>query len=128
MKSNHRFIGTRETTSSLICFDICSSTVPRHLWNRTRKCADGALSWNTHDRHVRRWTGWMSLLSGATGNVATEDVQYAQRESPYMVEGDVDVEQVALVRQWISEQLGRESASRAGKAILGKLKKKRLEK
>jgi hydroxymethylglutaryl-CoA lyase len=64
---------------------------------------------------------------GATGNVATEDVLFALRESPYTVEGDVDMEQVALVGQWISEQLGRENTSRAGKAILGKLKKKKCE-
>jgi hydroxymethylglutaryl-CoA lyase len=65
----------------------------------------------------------MPLLSWSNGNVATEDLLYALRESPYMVKG---VKQVALVGQWISEQLGRENASRVGKAILGEAEEREV--
>jgi hypothetical protein len=41
------------------------------------------------------------------GNVVMEDVLYALCESPYTVE---NVEQVALVRHWISKQFERENA------------------
>ncbi|KAJ6481936.1 hypothetical protein C8R45DRAFT_1003503 [Mycena sanguinolenta] len=58
---------------------------------------------------------------GATGNVATEDVLYALQDSPYHVAGTsagtIDLEQMVDIGWWISEQLGRESTSRAGRAI-----------
>lgn len=58
---------------------------------------------------------------GATGNVATEDVLYALRGSEYSVAGaaggTVDLDQVVEIGWWISERLGRESVSRAGRAI-----------
>ncbi|KAJ7847821.1 hypothetical protein B0H14DRAFT_3108909 [Mycena olivaceomarginata] len=58
---------------------------------------------------------------GATGNVATEDVLYALQGSQYHVsgtaDGTIDLEQMADIGWWISEQLGRESTSRAGRAI-----------
>ena len=51
---------------------------------------------------------------GSTGNVATEDVLHALQDSGYEVAGDLS----SLVETgfWISEQLGRENASRAGRA------------
>ncbi|KAF7327398.1 Hydroxymethylglutaryl-lyase [Mycena kentingensis (nom. inval.)] len=58
---------------------------------------------------------------GATGNVATEDILYALRDSPYHVSGSsgggIDLEKLVDVGWWISEKLGRESVSRAGRAI-----------
>ncbi|KAK7019969.1 hydroxymethylglutaryl-CoA lyase [Favolaschia claudopus] len=58
---------------------------------------------------------------GATGNVATEDVLYALQGSKYHVagtkDGTIDLEQMVDIGWWISEQLGRESTSRAGRAI-----------
>ncbi|KAJ7662225.1 hypothetical protein DFH06DRAFT_1191852 [Mycena polygramma] len=58
---------------------------------------------------------------GATGNVATEDVLYALQDSQYHVAGNangtIDLEQMVDIGWWISEQLGRESTSRAGRAI-----------
>ncbi|KAF7317128.1 Hydroxymethylglutaryl-lyase [Mycena chlorophos] len=58
---------------------------------------------------------------GATGNVATEDVLYALRDSPYHVagtrSGGIDLHEMVEVGVWISEKLGRDVASRAGKAI-----------
>ncbi|KAF9525312.1 hypothetical protein CPB83DRAFT_859881 [Crepidotus variabilis] len=58
---------------------------------------------------------------GATGNVATEDVLYALQESGYHVRGSVanaiDLEKMVDIGWWISEQLGRENASRVGRAI-----------
>ncbi|KAJ7081327.1 hypothetical protein B0H15DRAFT_786435 [Mycena belliarum] len=59
---------------------------------------------------------------GATGNVATEDVLYALQGSPYHVAGGaaggtIDLAKMVDIGWWISEQLGRESTSRAGRAI-----------
>jgi len=52
---------------------------------------------------------------GATGNVATEDIMYALKDSPYSFAGDLGA--VAETGFWISEKLGRDNASRVGKAI-----------
>ncbi|KAG5644841.1 hypothetical protein DXG03_007568 [Asterophora parasitica] len=58
---------------------------------------------------------------GATGNVATEDVLYALRGSRYHVvgsnNGTINLDEVVNIGWWISEKLGRESVSRAGRAI-----------
>ncbi|KAF7342170.1 hypothetical protein MVEN_01804800 [Mycena venus] len=60
---------------------------------------------------------------GATGNVATEDVLYALQGSQYHVagtahgNGTIDLDKMVDIGWWISEQLGRESTSRAGRAI-----------
>ena len=58
---------------------------------------------------------------GATGNVATEDVMYALRGSKYTFSGDLNA--MVNIGAWISERLGRQNASRAGKAILAKKKR-----
>ncbi|GBE83643.1 aldolase [Sparassis latifolia] len=60
---------------------------------------------------------------GATGNVATEDVLYALRDSGHEVDGNLDA--VAEVGAWISAQLGRPNASRAGKALLARKERQR---
>jgi hydroxymethylglutaryl-CoA lyase len=52
---------------------------------------------------------------GATGNVATEDVLYALRDSPYSAPGDLDA--LVDVGFWISDKLGRDNSSRVAKAI-----------
>ncbi|KAG5340403.1 hypothetical protein C0989_001726 [Termitomyces sp. Mn162] len=58
---------------------------------------------------------------GATGNVATEDVLYALKDSPYKVAGSnggtINLDEMVEIGWWISERLGRESVSRAGRAI-----------
>lgn len=56
---------------------------------------------------------------GATGNVATEDVIYAMQGSGYEVQGlsPEGLEGLVDIGFWISEQLGRENASRVGKAM-----------
>jgi len=58
---------------------------------------------------------------GATGNVATEDVLYALQGSGYVVhgtqEGTVNLEALAEIGWWISDQLMRQNASRVGKAL-----------
>ena len=53
---------------------------------------------------------------GATGNVATEDVLHAIQapESGYTAAGDLS--SLVDIGFWISEKLGRDNASRAGKA------------
>ena len=53
---------------------------------------------------------------GATGNVATEDILYALKDSKYTVKGDLEA--VAEIGDWISKTLGKENASRAGRAVL----------
>ncbi|KAF8170133.1 hypothetical protein BJ912DRAFT_154965 [Pholiota molesta] len=71
---------------------------------------------------------------GATGNVATEDVLYALQGSPYHVAGSsgpagdtIDLEAVSDIGWWISEKLGRESVSRAGRAIRARQQREREE-
>jgi len=54
---------------------------------------------------------------GATGNVATEDMVYFM-DSLGMRTG-VDLEKLADIGAWISNEVGRENASSVGKAILG---------
>lgn len=62
---------------------------------------------------------------GATGNVATEDVLYALQGSKYTAPGDLDA--MVDIGAWISQKLGRQNASRAGKALLAQKERKRLE-
>ncbi|KAJ3756798.1 hypothetical protein EV360DRAFT_47359 [Lentinula raphanica] len=63
---------------------------------------------------------------GATGNVATEDVLYALQGSKYSVtgteygKGSIDLDKITEIGWWISGKLGRESISRAGRALRAK--------
>jgi hydroxymethylglutaryl-CoA lyase len=52
---------------------------------------------------------------GATGNVATEDVLYALKDSPYIASGDLDA--LVDIGNWISGKVGRPNSSRVGNAI-----------
>lgn len=72
--------------------------------------------------------GGCPFAPGATGNVATEDVLYALAGSRYSVKGSVnaegregggtiDLEEMVKIGSWISEKLGRETVSRAGRAL-----------
>ncbi|KAI0800084.1 aldolase [Fomes fomentarius] len=63
---------------------------------------------------------------GATGNVATEDVLYALRDSRYETLGDLEA--VARVGTWISKALDRTNASRVGKALEARRAREGLEK
>ncbi|KAI0640417.1 aldolase [Trametes meyenii] len=63
---------------------------------------------------------------GATGNVATEDVLYALRGSPFEAPGDLDA--IAKVGTWISKALNRPNASRVGRALEARRARKQLEK
>ncbi|OAX43772.1 aldolase [Rhizopogon vinicolor AM-OR11-026] len=84
---------------------------------------------------------------GATGNVATEDVIYALTGDrlfgaigePYDGEpaktvqskwdvGPIDLAQLAEIGQWISGVLGRETTSRAGRALMAKRKREQEQK
>lgn len=62
---------------------------------------------------------------GATGNVSTEDVVYFL-ESLGMRTG-VDLEALAEIGAWISEEVGRPNASSVGRAVLGARRRKRSE-
>jgi hydroxymethylglutaryl-CoA lyase len=52
---------------------------------------------------------------GATGNVATEDILYALRDSPYSASGNLDA--LVDVGFWVSAKLGRDNSSRVAKAL-----------
>jgi len=60
---------------------------------------------------------------GATGNVATEDVLYSLKDSPYTASGDLN--EIANIGMWISNEIGRENSSRVGKALHAKKMKER---
>jgi hydroxymethylglutaryl-CoA lyase len=62
--------------------------------------------------------GGCPYAKGATGNVASEDVVFLL--DGLGIETGVDLAQVVEAGQWISAQLGRRSASRAGNAIAAK--------
>jgi len=59
--------------------------------------------------------GGCPYAKGATGNVATEDVLYMLHGLG--IETGIDLDQVVDAGQFISEELGRKSSSRAGNAI-----------
>lgn len=59
--------------------------------------------------------GGCPYAKGATGNVATEDVLYLLRGLD--IETGIDLNAVVDIGQWISDQLGRKTSSRAGNAL-----------
>jgi hydroxymethylglutaryl-CoA lyase len=59
--------------------------------------------------------GGCPYAKGATGNVASEDVIYLLHGMGYQT--GVDLNQLVAAGAWISEQLGRPSSSRAGRAL-----------
>ncbi len=63
--------------------------------------------------------GGCPYAKGATGNVATEDVVYLL--DGMGVQTGLNVVELAKVGAWISAELGRESQSRVGRALLQKL-------
>lgn len=64
--------------------------------------------------------GGCPFSKGATGNVATEDLVYCLHSLGATT--GVNVERVAEIGAWISTELGRENDSRAGKAVLARLR------
>ncbi|KAG6827806.1 hypothetical protein H0H92_010414 [Tricholoma furcatifolium] len=68
---------------------------------------------------------------GATGNVATEDVLYALKDSQYKVagsnNGSISLDEMVEIGWWASEKLGRESVSRAGRAIRARKQREESE-
>ena len=62
--------------------------------------------------------GGCPYAKGATGNVATEDVLYMLNGMG--IETGIDLDLVVDAGQFISQQLGRKGASRAGNALLAK--------
>ena len=63
--------------------------------------------------------GGCPYAKGATGNVATEDVLYLLHGLGHPT--GIDLNQVVMAGDWISQQLGRPSASRVGKALMSKM-------
>jgi hydroxymethylglutaryl-CoA lyase len=55
---------------------------------------------------------------GASGNVATEDVVYLL--NGLGIETGIDLAALAETGEWISRQLGRESRSKAARALLAR--------
>ena len=64
--------------------------------------------------------GGCPVPPGATGNVATEDVLYLM--NGLGIDTGVDLDQVVAAGDFISTALGRQNASRAGRALLAKAK------
>ena len=62
--------------------------------------------------------GGCPYAAGATGNVATEDVVYMMNGLD--IETGVDLARLVEIGQWISSVLGREPATRAGRALASK--------
>jgi hydroxymethylglutaryl-CoA lyase len=62
--------------------------------------------------------GGCPYAKGATGNVATEDVVYML--NGLGIETGIDLDVVVDAGAFISQHLGRKSASRAGNALLAK--------
>jgi hydroxymethylglutaryl-CoA lyase len=65
--------------------------------------------------------GGCPFSPGATGNVATEDLVHCFHSLG--ANTGVDLEKLAEVGEWISQELGRANDSRAGKATLAQLRK-----
>lgn len=63
--------------------------------------------------------GGCPYSKGATGNVATEDLLHCLHSLG--AKTGIDVEKMAEIGAWISQELGRPNDSRAGKAILARL-------
>jgi hydroxymethylglutaryl-CoA lyase len=64
--------------------------------------------------------GGCPYAKGATGNVATEDVVYLMHGMG--IDTGIDLDALVDTGAWISEQLGRPSASRVARAVLAKRK------
>jgi len=64
--------------------------------------------------------GGCPYAKGATGNVATEDVVYLMHGMG--IDTGIDLNALVDTGAWISEQLGRPSASRVARAVLAKRK------
>ncbi|KAL8772488.1 MAG: hypothetical protein Q9209_002440 [Squamulea sp. 1 TL-2023] len=64
--------------------------------------------------------GGCPYSKGATGNVATEDLVYCLHSLGATT--GVNVEKMSEIGEWISTKLGRENDSRAGKAVLARLR------
>jgi hydroxymethylglutaryl-CoA lyase len=62
--------------------------------------------------------GGCPYAKGATGNVASEDLQYLFQNVG--LSSGVDLNLLAATGQWISDALGRVNQSRVGKAVLAK--------
>ncbi|KAJ1934346.1 hypothetical protein EC988_008840, partial [Linderina pennispora] len=62
--------------------------------------------------------GGCPYAKGATGNVATEDVVYLLEGLGFRT--GVDLHKLAGIGQWISNELGRPTGSRVGRALLAK--------
>ena len=67
--------------------------------------------------------GGCPFSPGATGNVATEDLVHLLHSLG--LKTGVNIEQVAEIGEWISQELGRANESRAGKATLAQMRKER---
>ena len=62
--------------------------------------------------------GGCPYAKGATGNVATEDVLYMLHGMG--IETGMDLDKTVQIGQWISDEIGRQNASRVGRALIAK--------
>ena len=64
--------------------------------------------------------GGCPFAKGATGNVATEDLLHCLHSLGATT--GIDIDKISKIGSWISGELGRPNESRAGKAVLARLK------
>ena len=118
-------VGTPRKTQAMI--DACASRVPvaqlaGHYHDTYGQAlaniyASLELGVATFDSSVAG-LGGCPYAAGATGNVATEDVVYMM--NCLGIETGIDLSRLVGIGQWISGVLGREPATRAGRALAAK--------
>lgn len=95
----------------------CHDTMGTGLANVMAMVRDGVSSVDTAVGGL----GGCPYSPGATGNIDTESVVYALQREGFSTGFDLD--EAARIGQWISDQLGRQNGSTAGRAILARLQR-----
>ncbi len=120
-------VGTPRKTKAML--EACAGRVPlEHLAGHYHDTYGQALAniYASLERGVRGFDasvaglGGCPYAAGASGNVATEDVVYML--NGLGMETGVDLDRVVGIGQWICGVLGKESASKAGRALAAKLR------
>ena len=115
---------TQELLKTLVAAGVSTKDIALHLHDTFGQALVNAVVGLEHG--VRTFDssvaglGGCPFSKGATGNVATEDLVHCLHGLGART--GVDVEKVAKIGAWISKELGRENDSRAGKALLARMK------
>ena len=114
---------TQELMRTLVAAGISSKDIALHLHDTFGQALVNAVVGLEHG--VRTFDssvaglGGCPFSKGATGNVATEDLVHCLHSLG--AQTGVDIEKIAEIGAWISNQLGRANDSRAGKAVLARM-------